>query len=280
MSDFVVIANSMSSFTLENVAIDGNATSMPGSGASCLDVSWKNTQTPSPAQKSVYRDLDLENCKDAAGAYAINADEDNDSSFSNISVGGPTQTGEQIALSLIMGGGQTGVVSGIKIYNGAYLQSNTQGIHIQDSYLTGGLVIGMSGSTGGSSYNLVTLDNVQLSPNPVTGIEINALKTTGSGSSIQNLVCNACNFQGNGPLKSGQSIWGGYWSAGAIINGGTFDVGSGSYFGRTFASGSGSKPFFHFNGAMFNTAIPASGSNHTVELTGSFNASNGTIVSN
>jgi hypothetical protein len=279
-NDFVALANSMSSFTLESVAIDGNANSAPGSGASCLDVSWKSSQSSAPALKSVYRDLDLENCRDSVGAYAIDADDDNDSVFSNISIGGPTQSGEQVALSLNMGGGQTGTVSGIKIYNSSYIQSNTQGLHIQDSYLTGGLVIGMNGYSGGTSYNLVTLDNVQLAPNPVTGIEINGLKTSGSGSSIQNLICNACNFQEAGPLKSGQSIFGGYWTAGAVVNGGTFNIGSGSYFGQTFASGSGAKPFFHFNGSMFNVAIPLSGNSYTVELTGAFNASTGTVVSN
>lgn len=280
MNDYVVSANSMSSFTLENLAIDGNASSLPGSGASCVDVSWKSSQTSAPALKSVYRDLDLENCKDADGGYAMNADQDNDSVFSNITIGGPSQSGYQIALSLIMGGGQTGTVSGIKIYNQSYLQTNTQGIHIQDSYLTGGLVVGMSGSTGGTSYNLVTMDNVQLGPNPVTGIEINALKTAGSGSSIQNLICNACNFQGTGPLRSGQSIFGGYWTAGAIVNGGTFNIGSGSYFSPTFASGSGSKPLFHFNGSVFNVALPGAGTSYNVKFTGAFNASTGTIVTN
>lgn len=280
LGDFVVVANSMSSFTLETLAIDGNANSMAGSGASCLDVSWKNSQTSAPALKSVYRDLDLENCKDSAGGYAIDGDQDNDSTFSNIAIGGQTATGEQVALSLNMGGGQTGPVSGIKLYNRSYIQVNTQGVHIQDSYLPGGFVVGMGGSSGGTSYNLIVLDNVQLGPNPITGIEINGLKTTGSMSSIQNLICNACNFQADGPLKSGQSIFGGFWTAGAIINGGTLNLGSGSYFGSTFASGSGSKPLFQFNSSMLSGGVPVSGSNFNVVLTGSFNASNGTLMSN
>jgi hypothetical protein len=44
--DYVVIANNMSSFTLSDLAIDGNATAPPGTGASCLDASWKRFRAP------------------------------------------------------------------------------------------------------------------------------------------------------------------------------------------------------------------------------------------
>jgi hypothetical protein len=269
--DFVVKANTFYGFTLEDISINGGATSTAGSGASCLDVSWKYYN--GVASKNIYRDLDLENCKDVAGSYAIDADQDEDASFQNIFVGGPTSSGNQVCLSMLGTGGPIAIMQNIRCYNGSYVQIDTQNAHLQDFWLPGGLVIGHSGSTGGTSYDLITIDNVQFGPNPVTGIEINGLKTTESGSAVGTLICNACNFTGAGPLSSGQAVFGGYWTTGAVINGGMFNLGTGAtYFGSTYTGAAAySVPVFVFNSVAFSSTPPASsGTGYQVQLNQSY----------
>jgi hypothetical protein len=275
--DFVVVASSMSSFTLEDLAIDGNASAVPGTGASCLDASWK--WFAAPATKNVYRDLDLEGCKDAAGAYGMNANQLNDATFNNLSFGYRSKrpTGLPVAFSLLAEGGQAGSISNFRIYGAAPLQIDVQNGQIQDSYLTGGLVIGFSGTHGGVSTNHLLLNNVQIDQNLATGIVINGVKTTGSTAALQDLICNACTLSTVG-LTAGQAIFSGAWLTGASINGGQINAGKGSIFGSHFTPASGNSPVFFFRGAVLTGSIPTAGSNRDVVLEGAFNASNGTIV--
>lgn len=276
--DFVVIANTMSSFTLENLAIDGNGTSTAGTGASCLDASWKWFRAP--ATKNIFRDLDLEGCKDAAGAYGFNANQLNDAAFETIYIGFRSRkpTGHAVAFSLLAGGGQAGTISNFKIYGSAPMQIDIQNGQLQDSYLTGGLIIGFSGKTGGVSSNHVVLNNVQIDQNPATGIVIQGLKTRNSGAAIQDLTCNACTLSTIG-LSPGQAIFSGVWLAGASMNGGQINVGLGSVFGPDYGAGSGTKPVFFFRGTSLNGSLPQAASNRDVVLEGSFDGKTGEVIS-
>ncbi|MCU1291575.1 MAG: hypothetical protein JWP08_425 [Bryobacterales bacterium] len=272
-----MLANSMNSFTLEDLAIDGNATSVPGTGASCLDASWKSFNAP--ATKNIYRDLDLEGRKDATGAYGLNANQLNDASFENLFFGyrSNNPTGLPVAFSLLAGGGQAGTIRNIKIYGAAPLQLDVQNARIQDSYLTGGLVVGFSGEKGGVSTNHLLLNNVQIDQNIATGIVVNGLKPTGSTAALQDLVCNVCTLSTIG-LSPGEAIFSGAWLAGASVNGGLVNAGRGNVFGPHFARGSGNSPVFFFRNTVLNGALPSAGPNRDVVLEGAFHANDGTIL--
>lgn len=274
-TDYVASANSMSGFTLGNIYFDGGATTA-GTGASCLDVSWQFSAAP--AVQSYFHDLRFNNCLDSTSGFAINADNQNDSSFERIDVTGPTSSGNQIALRILAGGGQTSTIQGLRIYNGAYVQLDVQNCQISDSYLTGGLVLGVGGATGGVSRELCVLNNDQIDKNNITHLVINGIKTTGAGNSIQALAINGTTL-GLAGLASGESVFGGYFLAGVTMNGGSFNLSTaGTVFG-TITTGLGNPPTFVFNNVVMNgTNFPVASASYGLTMNGVYNGSNGTIV--